>query len=64
MNLKHSVVLIASVIVFIISLSLFSEVFQNAGKFISELLSLYSLGVAVGCGLAATWLIGEFAGQD
>jgi hypothetical protein len=51
-------------IVFIISISLFSEIFQNAGEFIGELLSLYSVGAIVGCGLAATWLMGEFAGQD
>lgn len=64
MNLKHSVVMIASMMVFIISISLFSEIFQNAGEFIGELLSLYSVGAIVGCGLAATWLVGEFAGQD
>lgn len=64
MNLKHSVILIASMIVFIISISLFCEVLKNASEFISELLSLYSIGAITGCGLAATWLLGEFAGQD
>ncbi len=64
MNIKSLTVLIGSIIVLFISISLFSEVFNRAYLFISELASLYSFGAIAGCGLATVWLIGEFAGQD
>jgi hypothetical protein len=64
MNLKHFAVFVSSALVFIISISLFSDIFQNKNEFISELLSLYSIGAIAGCGLAATWLMGEFVDQD
>lgn len=64
MNLKHLAVFIGSMIVFLISMLLFSQVSNHPDEFVSELLSLYSLGAIAGCGLAAVWLTGEFAGQD
>ena len=64
MNLKHLAVSIGSMIVFLVSMSLFSQVFNHSHEFISELLSLYSLGAITGCSLATVWLMGEFAGQN
>ncbi len=64
MNLKHLAVFIGSMIVFLVSVSLFSQISDHANELISELLSLYSVGAIAGCGLAAVWLMGEFAGQD
>lgn len=64
MNLKHLAVFIGSMIVFLVSVSLFSQISDQAHQLISELVSLYSVGVIAGCGLAVVWLMGEFAGQD
>lgn len=64
MNLKHLAVLVGSIVVFVISVLLFSQVSRDADALINELASLYSLGAVIGCGLAAVWLLGEFAGQD
>ena len=64
MNINHLAVSIASLIVLLVSIALFSQIMTHGSEFISELFSLYSLGAIAGCGLAAIWLLGEFAGQD
>lgn len=58
-NLKHLSVFVGSLIVFLISVSLFAEVYSTAYTFTGELSSLYTLGAVVGLGLVATWLVGE-----
>ncbi len=64
MNLKQFAVFFGSMIVFLVSVSLFSQISDHAHQLISELVSLYSVGVVVGCSLAVVWLMGEFAGHD
>ena len=63
MNPRHLVVLVASLIIFMISISLLTQVFEHSGELIGELLTLYGFGAMVGCSLAAAWLMGEFTDQ-
>ncbi|MFZ4790619.1 MAG: hypothetical protein ACOYMW_06980 [Candidatus Competibacteraceae bacterium] len=63
MNLRHLVVFVASLVLLMISISLLTQIFDQYGALISELLTLYSVGAMVGCSLAAAWLMGEFTDQ-
>lgn len=61
MNIKHLPILVGSIIVMLVSIFLFSQAVIGQSVLISELSSLYSVGAVAGCGLAALWLMGEFA---
>jgi hypothetical protein len=63
MNLRHLVVFVASLVHLMISISLLTQIFDQYGALISELLTLYGVGAMVGCSLAAAWLMGEFTDQ-
>lgn len=60
-NLKHLAVFVGSMIVFLVSVSLFAEAYSPAYAISGELSSLYVLGALVGLGLVVTWLVGESA---
>ena len=55
MNFRHLVVFIASLLILTISSLLLTQVFDHSEDFITELLSLYGFGAAIGCGLAVAW---------
>ncbi|MCC6136224.1 MAG: hypothetical protein LM550_13410 [Candidatus Contendobacter sp.] len=63
MNLRHLVVFVAALIIFMISTSLLTQVFEHSGELIGELLTLYGFGAMVGFSLTAAWLMGEFTDQ-
>ena len=64
MNIRHLAVVIGSLLILMVSSLLFTQVFVHSEEFITELVSLYGFGAAIGCGLAVTWLIGDSSAHD